>query len=90
MTGTLLRFLENYCAPVTQKYWALKKEELLNRPISPFFVFCNYVILGGHILNISKTIFTQQIFHRRLCDQLPHVLLQAFYIYSTSVIHLCL
>ena len=25
-------------------------------------VFCNYVILGGHILNISKTIFTKLVF----------------------------
>ena len=39
MTGTLLRFLENYCATVTKKYWALKKEELLNRPITVLFRF---------------------------------------------------
>ena len=28
--GTLLRFLEKSCAAVTKKYWALKKEEILN------------------------------------------------------------
>ena len=28
ITGTLLRFLENYCAAVTKKYWALKKNKL--------------------------------------------------------------
>ena len=28
--GTLLRFPENYCAAVSKKYWALKKEEILN------------------------------------------------------------
>ena len=28
--------------------------------------FSNYVILGGHILNISKAIFTKLIFHLRL------------------------
>ena len=45
----LLRFLENYCATaaVTKKYWALKKEELLNPTIlALFWRFCNYVILG--------------------------------------------
>ena len=34
---TLLLFLENYCAAVTKKYWALKKEETVNLKI--FFVF---------------------------------------------------
>ena len=28
--GKLLRFLKNYCAAVTKKYWALKKEQILN------------------------------------------------------------
>ena len=43
----LLCFLENYCATaaVTKKYWALKKEELLNPTILRlFWRFCNYVI----------------------------------------------
>ena len=28
-TGTLLRFLQNYCVFVTKKYWALEKKEIL-------------------------------------------------------------
>ena len=28
--STLLPFLENYCAAVTKKYWALKKGETVN------------------------------------------------------------
>ena len=28
--GKLLRFLENYCAALTKKYFALKKEQILN------------------------------------------------------------
>ena len=35
--GKLLRFLENYCAAVTKKYWALKKEQILN--LTPLVVF---------------------------------------------------
>ena len=31
--GTLLRFPENYFAAVSKKYWALKKEEILNLTI---------------------------------------------------------
>ena len=37
--GTLLRFLENYCAAVTRKYWALKKEEIVNLTIFGLFNF---------------------------------------------------
>ena len=36
-------------------------------------VFCNYVILGGHILNIFKTLFPKLIFHQWLKNQLPDV-----------------
>ena len=35
--GKLLRFLKNYCAVVTKKYWALKKEQILN--LTSFIVF---------------------------------------------------
>ena len=48
--GKLFHFLENYFAAVTKRYWTLKKEEILNLTI--FFLF-SFVILGGHILNIS-------------------------------------
>ena len=37
--GTLLRFFKNYCAAVTKKYWALKKEEILNLTIFGLFSF---------------------------------------------------
>ena len=30
ITGTLLRFFQNYSVVVTKKYWALEKEEILN------------------------------------------------------------
>ena len=37
--GKLLRFLENYCAAVTKKYWALKKEQILNLTTLVVFSF---------------------------------------------------
>ena len=37
--GKLLRFVENYCAAVTKKYWALEKEEISNLTISALFSF---------------------------------------------------
>ena len=37
--GTLLPFLEKYCAAVTKKYWALKKEEILNLTFFVLFSF---------------------------------------------------
>ena len=37
--GTLLRLFENYCAPVTKKYCALKQQEILNLTIIFFFRF---------------------------------------------------
>ena len=74
--GRLLRFLGSYLAAVTQTSWALEKEENENITICVFFisfvnivleiyVFCNYVVLRKHILNISKTIFMKLIFHLR-------------------------
>ena len=41
-------------------------------------VSCNYVILGGHILHISKTMFMKLIFYLQLSDRLPYVPLQEF------------
>ena len=49
------------------------------------FSFCNYVILGEHILNISKTIFSKLIFHLQLGDQLPDIVLRKFYMHSAYV-----
>ena len=37
--GTLLRFLQNYCAAVTKKYWAVKKEEIVNQTTFALFSF---------------------------------------------------
>ena len=37
--GTLLRFVQNYCAAVTKKYWALRKEMILNLKIFVPFSF---------------------------------------------------
>ena len=37
--GTFLRFLENYSAAVTKRYWALKKEEILNLVTFALFSF---------------------------------------------------
>ena len=36
---TLLRFVQNYRTPVTKKYWALKKEIILNLAIIVLFRF---------------------------------------------------
>ena len=48
-------------------------QEILNLTIFGLLIFCNYVILGGHILNISKTIFPKLILHMRIRDQLHDV-----------------
>ena len=40
--GTLLFFLENYCAAVSKKYWALKKQEILTLTIFVFFRFLQF------------------------------------------------
>ena len=53
-------------------------------------VFCNYLILGGHILNISKTIFPKLILHVRISYQLHDVRLQEFYIHSPYVKNHCI
>ena len=53
-------------------------------------VFCNYVILGGHILNISETTFPKLIFHLLLSYKVPDVLLHEFYIPSRYAINDCI
>ena len=49
--------------------------------------FCNIVILGGDILNISKTVFPKVIFDQRLKNQLGEVLFWEFYIRSRYIIN---
>ena len=88
--GKLLRFLEKNCPPVLKKYWTLENGEILNLTIFILLVFCNYVVLGRHIVNISKAMFTKLIFNLRVSDQLPDILLQGFYIHWTSLVYLCI
>ena len=40
--GTILRFLQSYCAVVTKKYWALEKEEISNLTI---FILLRFLLL---------------------------------------------
>ena len=97
--GRLLRFSGSYFAVIIKTSWALKKEEIVNITIWVFFisfvnivleiyVFCNYVVLRRHILNISKTVFMKLIFHLQRSDELSDVVLQGFHINSTYVIDL--
>ena len=37
--GTFLRFLQNYCAALKKKYWAAKKEEIVNLAVFTIFSF---------------------------------------------------
>ena len=53
-------------------------------------VFCNYVILKGHILNISKTIFSKLILDLRISHQLNGVCFKELYIHSAYVISPCI
>ena len=70
-------------------YWGLKKREIVNLAIFVVFFF-NDILLGGNIVNISKTIFLKLIFHLQPSYQLPADLLQEFYIHSTCVISHCI
>ena len=47
--GTLLRFVENYCAAVTKKYWALEKSGIVNLTI---FVLFNFFLTTSYDDNI--------------------------------------
>ena len=53
-------------------------------------VFCNYVILKGNILNISKTIFSKLILDLRISHQLNGVCFQELYKHSAYVINPCI
>ena len=72
---------------VTKTYWALENKEILNLTISVLFTSCHYVVLGGYILNISKTLSRKLIFDLRLGDQLSDVPLQEFYVHPAYVIY---
>ena len=68
-------------------FFTPKIEEFFNFTLFSTLVFCNFVILGAHILNISKTIFEKQILDLSISYQLPDVRLQEFYIHSAYVIN---
>ena len=82
LKGTHILFCTNYSRISINVYCTLKIEEILNVIILPILAFCNYLILKGDILNISKTIFLQLILHRRIRYQLYDVDLKEFYIHS--------
>ena len=68
----------------------IKQKHLYIIKILLSLVFCNYVILGGHILNIYKTVFLKLIFHQQLRNQLTDALFQEFHKHSAYVIKLCI
>ena len=45
--GKLLRFLENFCAALTKKYFALKKEQSLNLATLVLFSFLQLCNIRG-------------------------------------------
>ena len=90
LSGLLFVFLKIIIHLSLRSIGHLKKKKFQIGQFSSCLDFCNYVILGGHFLSISKTIFTKLMFHLRLSDQLPDVLLEKFDIHSTSVIYLCI
>ena len=55
---TLLRFLQNYCAVVTNKYWAVKKGEIVN--LTVFFLFG--VLLLQNIRGTYSKLFQNNIY----------------------------
>ena len=75
---TRILFCTNYSTISTNVYCTLKIAETLNLRILVRFVFCNYVILGGHFLNISRTIFLKVILHLRISYELHDVRLPEF------------
>ena len=83
---TLLCFSKKFSIVVSKIYWGLENPEIVNLTFLSSLVFCNYIILGGHILNILKTKSPKLILHLQVSYQLPADLLQEFYIYSTYVI----
>ena len=58
--------------------------------VLPSLVFCNYVVIGGYILKLSKTISLKLIFHLQLSYQLPYAVLQDLFKYSTDVKNRCI
>ena len=72
----------------------IRENTVKKNPYSRWFhaalAFCNYVIFGIHIPNISKTVFPKLIFHLPFRYQPPDVLLNEFDMHSTYVINHCI
>ena len=87
LKGTRLLFCTNYSTISVNFFCTLKIEEFLIFTLFSALVFCNYVILECHILNISKATFPKQILDLPISYQLPDVNLQEFYVHSAYVIN---
>ena len=62
--GTLLRFLQNFSSAVTKKYWALKKEEIVNLKIFVLFRFLKLLnIRGTYSICFKNNIYETDITH---------------------------
>ena len=82
-------FCTNYIAISTNFYCTHKIGEILNLTIFVrLSLFCNSVILGEHIIYISKRIFPKVILHLRISNQLHDVRLQEFYIHAGYLINI--
>ena len=68
----------------------LKQKKLEIGQFLSSLVFCNYIILVGHIVNISKTTIPKLKLHLQLSDELPRVLFKEFYIHSMKIIYQCI
>ena len=79
--GDTCSFSTHYFTVLPKIYCTIKIEVILNLKFWSSLVFCNCVILGGHILNIWKTIFLKLMLYLRLSCQLPEVVSQKFYIH---------
>ena len=52
--GTLLFFLENYCAAVSKKYWRLNKQEILSLTIFVLFGILQFRNIRGTYSKYSQ------------------------------------
>ena len=87
--GDTCSFSTHYFTVLPKIYCTLKIKVILNLKFWSSLVFCNWVILGGHIIYIYKTIFLKLIFYLRLSCQVPEFALQGFYLHLTSAINHC-
>ena len=86
--GHIFVFYRKNSTAVTKFYLALKVDGILEYLSS--LVFCDEVVLGEHILSSCKTRFLKLIFHMLFSYEVPHVLLEEFYIHSRHAINDCI